>query len=315
MNKFISCDWGTSSFRLRLIETETQNILAETFSQQGIAATYALWKNNPEDRFLFYRNVLSNGIEKLEEQISCSLNDITLIISGMASSGLGMMEMEYKVIPFKMDGSDLLIKLIEPADDFKHQIIITSGARTSEDVMRGEETIIAGCDISIDDKEHVFILPGTHSKHITITDGMITDIKTYMTGEFFDLLSTKSILSTSIKKEDVVDTMDNSNFEQGVLEGTSSNLLHAAFHVRINSLFKRLSLKENYHYLSGLLIGTELKDLEHTNYNSITLVTDGKFTKPYLHALKLLSKDKDIHHINAGKALINGQHIIYKQYE
>ncbi len=315
MNKFISCDWGTSTLRLRLIENETQNVLAETVSQQGIAATYTLWKNNPGDRFLFYRNVLSEGIKRLEEQLSYSLKNIPLIISGMASSGIGMMEMDYKMIPFKMDGSDLLVNVINPQGDFKHRIIIISGASTSGDVMRGEETIIAGCDINIDEREQLFILPGTHSKHIIVRNGMVTNFKTYMTGEFFDLLSTKSILSASLEEEDSVNTMDDSNFEKGVLSGTYSNLLHAAFHVRINRLFDKLSLKENYHYLSGLLIGTELKDLVHKNYNSITLVTDGKFIKPYLHALKLLAIDKNIHHINAGKALINGQRIIYQQYQ
>ena len=42
MKNFISCDWGTSSFRLRLIETDTRQVLAESRSAQGIATAYAL---------------------------------------------------------------------------------------------------------------------------------------------------------------------------------------------------------------------------------------------------------------------------------
>ena len=50
------------------------------------------------------------------------------------------------------------------------------------------------------DEEQVFIFPGTHSKHVTVKNGNVIDIKTYMTGEFFELLSVKSILSATIEK-------------------------------------------------------------------------------------------------------------------
>ena len=34
---FLSCDWGTSAFRLRLVERELLKILAETHSKEGNA--------------------------------------------------------------------------------------------------------------------------------------------------------------------------------------------------------------------------------------------------------------------------------------
>jgi 2-dehydro-3-deoxygalactonokinase len=315
MNKFISCDWGTSSFRLRLIELDTQNILAEVASQQGIAATYAKWKNSSSDRFLFYESVLSSAIRKLSSQWGHPLSDIPVIISGMASSTIGMIELEYAPLPVKTDGNGLLIHVVENSVRFKHRIIIVSGVKSENDVMRGEETIIAGCDLKNTDEEQLFILPGTHSKHIITRNGMITDFKTYMTGELFDLLATKSILSNSMEKEKLLSKTVNPWFEKGVKEGFAENVLNSIFQVRTNLLFKKLRPKENYYYLSGLLIGTELKDLFHKNHSSITLVTDETFLPIYSKALQLLGINKNIHHISADRALIKGQSVIYKLYQ
>lgn len=315
MHKFISCDWGTSAFRLRLIETEAQNVLAEVTSHQGIAATYLSWKNSSSNRFSFYRSIISAGIKTLSDQCGHSLDDVPVIISGMASSGIGMMELEYKPLPAKTGGDDLLVYPIDPSNDFKHLMIMISGVKSASDAMRGEETIIAGCEIRSTSDEQLFILPGTHSKHISVRNGLITDCKTFMTGEIFDLLSTKSILSSSVEKENFHEEITSSYFETGVKEGAYDNLLNSIFHVRINQLFNRLKPKENYHYLSGLLIGAELKDILHHNYSSVTLVSDAKFLAPYLHALHLLEINKSIQQINADRALIKGQTIIYKLYQ
>jgi 2-dehydro-3-deoxygalactonokinase len=315
MDKFISCDWGTSAFRLRLIEPEAQNVLAEVTSHQGIAATYLSWKNSSSNRFSFYRSIISAGIKILSDQSGDRLNDTLVIVSGMASSGIGMMELEYKVLPAKTGGGDLLVYPIDPSNDFKHRMIMISGVKTANDAMRGEETIIAGCDIKSTSDEQLYILPGTHSKHISVRNGLITDCKTFMTGELFDLLSTKSILSGSVEKENFHQEITNSNFKTGVKEGAYDNLLNSIFHVRTNQLLNKLSSKENYHYLSGLLIGAELKDLLHASYSCVTLVSDEKFLAPYLHALHLLEINKSIQQINADKALIKGQTIIYKIYQ
>ena len=315
MDKFISCDWGTSSFRLRLIETEAPKVLAEVASHQGIAATYSSWKNSSSDRFLFYRSIISAGIKTLSDHCGYSLDDVPVLVSGMASSAIGMLELEYKELPVASDGKDLLIHTIDTSNDFKHRMIMISGVKSWNDVMRGEETIVAGCDIKNASGEQLFILPGTHSKHISIRNGLITDCRTFMTGELFNLLSTKSILSASLEKENYLTEITNTNFEKGIMEGAYGNLLNSIFHVRTNLLFNKLNPKQNYHYLSGLLIGSELKDLVHNNYSSVTLVSDEKFLLPYSQALHLLEINKKIQHINADKALIKGQTVIYKLYQ
>ena len=132
-----------------------------------------------------------------------------------------------------------------------------------------------------------------------------------MTGELFDLLATKSILSNSVKSENLFSEIGQSWFEKGVEEGATKNLLNSIFHVRTNLLFNKLLPVENYHYLSGLLIGTELKDLLQNDYSTVTIVSDKKFLPLYSNASHLLKVNKNIQLLNSDKALIKGQSIIY----
>jgi len=141
---------------------------------------------------------------------------------------------------------------------------------------------------------------------------MITDFKTFMTGELFDLLATKSILSGSVKRENSTSKEIDSSFETGVQQGACKNILNSIFNVRTNMLFNKLSQNENYYYLSGLLIGTELKDISQSDYSTVTIVSDEKFLLLYSRALSILKINKNVHCIAAKKALIKGQSTIYK---
>jgi 2-dehydro-3-deoxygalactonokinase len=306
MDKFLSCDWGTSSFRIRVVSILDLKVLAEEKSDEGIASTFNLWKEKnliEENRFDFYLSILKKGIRNLEQQLKIPLENIPVIISGMASSSIGMMEMPYKTLPFHVDGSDLIAKKIVGTNSFSNEIFMISGIRTENDVIRGEETQLIGC-ASIEDG--LFIFPGTHSKHISVKDGTAVDFKTYMTGEFFDLLASKSILSSSVVKATTTDQSIKA-FGEGVNDARL-NLLHASFLVRTNQLFNKHSKEENYYYLSGLLIGSELKDLKNTSHSNFFLIGAGELCSYYEKALQILEPGKKVKIINADEATIKGQY-------
>jgi len=314
MKRMISCDWGTSTLRLRVVDVDTTTIEAELSSTQGISNTFELWKQSgrrEEERFAFYQGVLSEQINKLEEQIKLSLKTLPVIISGMASSNIGMMELPYKEIPIAISAHDLLIKTIEP-NEFQHPMVVISGVKTSDDVLRGEETQLIGCfDNEDDQKDHVYIFPGTHSKHVFVKNGRVEDFKTYMTGEFFELLSRRSILSNVVEENSNLDDERNlQSFEKGVTDSQNMNLLHSSFVVRTNLLFKKLSKQENHNYLSGLLIGTELGELRKTQ-KAVTVVSNHLLNTYYTTALRKLYFT-DIRHIDAGKAVVNGHCKIFR---
>lgn len=312
MNMFISCDWGTSTFRLRLVDPDRQEVLAEVQSNLGIAETHTLWKQQAsaeENRFSFYQSVIQDQLVKLNEQVTYSLQDRPLIVSGMASSNIGMVELPYKELPFAVDGSDLELKRMFATNHFQHDVIVISGAKTNNDVMRGEETQLIGCDFGVD-QERIYIFPGTHSKHVTVKHQQVIDFKTYMTGEFFRLLSQQSILSKSVQEDSHSLSGDFlKGFEDGVTQSIHDQLLHNAFLVRTNHLFGKFSKEINYHYLSGLLIGTELKDLASGKI-PLTVVANEAMRKYYMTTLQLLGCSH-VETYDADIALVKGHCKIY----
>jgi 2-dehydro-3-deoxygalactonokinase len=323
MEKFLSCDWGSSMFRLKLVASGGFTTLAEEKTSQGISSIYQDWKQldaNEKDRKDFYLNIIREKIRMIETKTNSSLDGIPLIMSGMASSSIGMMEIRYKTLPVLLDGSDLETKIIRGNDHFRHDICLISGARTADDAMRGEETKLIGCsnEIDLSREEAVYIFPGTHSKHLYVKEGKLADIRTYMTGECFALWSGKSILANTVEKSSWPGTNENkAGFEEGVKAGASVNLLHGAFLTRTNDLFGKFGKAANYYYLSGLLIGSELKEWMHNGSVALTLVSDVHLGPLYTFACRILGIGKAAHAgpwLDADQALVKGQFAIYKQH-
>ena len=315
MINFLSCDWGTTSFRLRLIETESQATRAEVLSNRGIAAMHQDWLSQglPEnERFDFYLGFLKVQIHELKKKCNHSLKATPLLISGMASSSIGMMALDYLPMPFHCDAANIRTKLIGPSESFPNPLILISGAKTVNDVMRGEETLLIGCDTDSTIPEQYFIFPGTHSKHILVRNGIAVDLKTFMTGEIFELLARNSILSASLPENIQVDAARNSlHFDNGIKKGRYSNLLNAVFQVRTNQLLKQLTRDENYLYLSGLLIGYELSALKNSAADPVVLVCGANLKEYYQAAL--IGSGFKLQIVDADEALIRGQSRIAAQ--
>ena len=310
MEQFISCDWGTSAFRLRWVKMPGATVLAEVKTDQGISHTYRQWQENgskAEDRLGFYQRYILAGISQMEQQTGSSLHNLTVVISGMASSSIGMMELPYSQLPFYCSGEGLEVKRISPSAVFKHPMLIISGARTDEDVMRGEETKVVGAYTDQEADDEWMIMPGTHPKHIYLSKGRVTNFKTYMTGELFHLLSTKSILSSSLQ---ATDAPPSDHFRKGVTEAPGANILNKLFGVRTAALFNRHIPAENYQYLSGLLIGSELQDLQKGNIKRVSLTGSGQLAELYRDALEVLDIQL-LNFIDADAALLNGQQKIF----
>lgn len=300
MKYFLSCDWGTTNFRLRLIESDTSLVMQEVDSDQGIAKTYKEWldTNYPDGRRInFYKKVLYDAIQELP--LPSSTENLPLIISGMASSSIGMKELPYSKLPFTLDPCNINTFSIEPDETLPHPIILVSGCSTDTDIMRGEETILLGCDKE-DTEDIIYVLPGTHSKHIMVNRGMVKTINTYVTGELFELLVQRSVLSNSVAKG-----VDEPSFLKGVTDALGNNFLNRIFSVRAKHILDQTSPVANYEYLSGLVIGTELKEFKKDLTTTVKLVSEYPLLKIYEMALHTIGI-KHIELIHANKAFING---------
>jgi 2-dehydro-3-deoxygalactonokinase len=319
MKHFLSCDWGTSSFRLKLVKTGTLVTLAEVQNNQGIASTNLQWQEGgpiptgSQDRFLFYSSVIASAITELEKKQNNSLSGVPVILSGMASSTLGMIQLPYKKLPFKTDGSDLKVERVAASKDFGHDVFVISGVCSDTDVMRGEETQIVGAVDPSNKDDGVFILPGTHSKHIHVQNNVADSFKTYMTGELFGILSTNSTLTQGLVGDGGIDNGDKESFIQGVKDSVNSNLLNGLFRVRTRFVLDQLPASHNRNYLSGLLIGTEVKDLKGQR-TSITVVSSniGNIYRTALQTLDInvpltINSDPDV--------TLRGQSIIFANHK
>jgi len=298
MKYFLSCDWGTSSLRLRLAEVGSGKVLAEESSAEGIAATFDEWQKSgepEENKPAYYLGKLNRHIQAIKSKTHMPLQGVKLVISGMASSSIGFVDVPYSDVPLALDGSGVKTAVISAGQNHPFETLVIGGVKTESDVIRGEETQLIGAIAALakDGVANVglFIFPGTHSKHLRVTDNLLTGIKTYMTGEVFNLLANHSILKASVDPEGMWSLPD---FLKGVRDSETSNLLHAIFHVRTNQLFNINTKAENYHYLSGLLIGRELIDLAESGEQSICLVAGGLLAAYYLAALKEFLPKADI---------------------
>ncbi|MDB5929180.1 MAG: 2-keto-3-deoxygalactonate kinase, partial [Polaromonas sp.] len=208
------------------------------------------------------------------------------LISGMAGSQQGWLEAPYCACPAGFADVAARLAWIEPG-----RIAIVPGLSTLSDgvpdVMRGEETQVFGALglLGLDDAR--LVLPGTHSKWVNVQAGRITDFSTWMTGEFYALLRQHSILARTLPA--VEPPLDKQAFEQGVAQALKgAGLLHTAFSTRTLSLFKKLSPDALPSYLSGLVIGEELKSQPLQRGDSVVVMGAEALTARYEQALAQL---------------------------
>ena len=306
MDKFLSCDWGTSTFRIRLVDAVKREAPAELKTNDGIADTHHQWlaAGRPEaERIDFYRRKLDDAINHLSGDV---VKGLPVILSGMASSSIGLAELPYQEFPFSWELAQFPVKKINEDEKFSHPLYLVSGFKTDHDVMRGEESLLLGCDIP-DNDERIFIFPGTHSKHVFVKDKSGIDFKTYMTGEIFNLLAEKSILRHAVEKG-----TDERSFSDGFKTGLDDNILHHAFMVRTRQLLQHANPVSGYQFLSGLLIGAELAQLKETHC-PVYVVCSEPLNQAYLTGLKLMESDREIFYLNADEMLIKAHSKIAHQ--
>jgi 2-dehydro-3-deoxygalactonokinase len=311
--RFLSCDWGTSRLRIRLVEGADLAVSAAVESADGIGPVYARWsgtRGRRPSRTKFYLSVLGERISALENDFGAKLSGVPMIISGMASSTIGMADIPYKRVPFAVDGSDLRTQLFEASGDFAHDILMISGVRDARDVMRGEEVQLVGALANARPLagSRLLVFPGTHSKHVVVSGESAVGVQTYMTGELFDLLVRRSVLANSVRAQGTLKSRAfRRAFEEGVRVGKEGNLLNTLFSVRVRGLLQQIGKAENFHYLSGMVLGCELKDLAQWDSAPPLIVASPEAADRYRTAMSVVGIRGKILEAGVEESLIKGQ--------
>jgi 2-dehydro-3-deoxygalactonokinase len=271
----VAIDWGTSSLRGALLDASGR-VLDERSAPRGILSV-------PAGEF-------GTVFESLVGDWMRGPGHPRCLISGMAGSKQGWVEAPYCACPAGL--ADIAAKVIQVDTD---RIALVPGLSVEHDgvpdVMRGEEVQIFGAIALTGQRDGLFVLPGTHNKWARVNDGRITGFRTFMTGEFYALLGTHSILSRTI---DTRAPLDEAAFMLGVAQaGNNEGLLHNAFGARTLSLFGRMDAAELASYLSGLLIGEELRTQSLHAKGEVVLIGTPALTRRYelaLHASGVASR-------------------------
>ncbi len=311
----ICVDWGTTHLRLHLCETEREIPIGSISSEEGILSTFRAWQESLLSREEFFRNVLQKNLERLQNNVQAELHGLPLVLSGMASSSIGMRELPYGDLPQPLAGCRLPCARIEADKAFPHPTLLISGLGKEADVMRGEEVQSFGLPALIDPLPDrcVLVLPGTHSKHLWINEGTLTDFRTYMTGELFSLLSQHSILAQSLAPGKA--HLRDPAFEEGVIQGSQHRLSHILFSLRARHLRGSLTTHQGTPYLSGLLLGHELSALGEEKVSQIILAAGENLCDPYREALEILGLSPKVRTLTPAEAdslVIRGQLRIWK---
>ena len=263
MITWVAADWGTTNLRLWGMD-DRDSIVAQCCSDQGMASL------QPED----FEAILLGHIEDW-------LGDATMpiIACGMVGAKQGWCEAPYSTVPARPATDSVVVA----THDSRISVRIISGLSQNPpaDVLRGEETQIAGFLADAPDFAGTLCLPGTHTKWVSIAQGQILRFQTIMTGEMFALLSNRSVLRHSLG------TWHDGTFLHGVQQGLCApeRLLRQLFSVRAESLLQ----KNDQHgtaRISGTLIGSELASVrDFWQDQEIVIIGSGTLARLYTMAL------------------------------
>jgi 2-dehydro-3-deoxygalactonokinase len=131
-----------------------------------------------------------------------------------------------------------------------------------------------------------------------------------MTGELFQVISHHTILKNSVAKPSS-EYSHLKGFDEGVLMSESAHsILNSLFKVRTNDILGKKTAEENYYFLSGLLIGTEIATLRSMSFDQIRLCAGNNLYEFYHRAIEVLGlsdKTKILDKEIIEKAVIKGQ--------
>lgn len=309
---FISCDWGTSNFRLRLVDRHSLRILAERRTDQGVKIIYDRFRRQKQkNRQTFFTHYLTDQIRSL----SPTLQPCPVVVTGMASSNIGLSELEYASMPFDDSGRGLNWRSIRLPGDF--MALLISGIRSEEGMMRGEETQALGLAAQLASYTNaILLLPGTHSKHLWYRQGQFCQLKNFMTGELFALLSQQSLLSVSVKSSSW-HQRHTTAFDAGLSRGLSGSCTANLFSIRARHILHGQTPTDNFFFLSGLLIGDELAYLQQRE-ETVVLAAPAALFPLYRIALEMIlpqSRLVLLEEPDLELGLLRGQQKILEHYE
>ncbi|MDO7084799.1 2-dehydro-3-deoxygalactonokinase [Pseudocolwellia sp. AS88] len=305
----VAVDWGTSHLRAFLCKVNDDKTLTLTDNAKSLGVNKVV---NSFEKTLF--DCIAPWVNKYGK--------IPVFMMGQIGSSIGWKETSYLPCPTSLE--DIASKCINFSCN-DHDIVIVPGvscrlSNDNYDVMRGEELQVLGWLQQSSQHSigtHLICLPGTHTKWVLVKDGKIELFKTAMTGELFDLLINHSIL---IKKNNNA-TFDLCSFQKGAdftLKSELGSFTHGLFSVRSKQLFGELTNSQAYSYLSGLLIGSDVRaamnaeEWQLSQIGDVSVIGENKLSQQFSQVLKAHDIKMKIYEVS--EITLLGFNAVYQQF-
>ena len=275
---WIAADWGTSRLRVWAMGKD-QEVLADAASDKGMNSLKG-------DEF-------ESALLELIGQWLCDRRCTTVIACGMVGARQGWAEPEYASVPCPPLSANRLTQA--PAKDPRLKVLIIPGLSQLQpaDVMRGEETQIAGFMAEHPDFVGTICLPGTHSKWVSVAGGTVHAFKTYMTGELFALLEQQSILRHSLTGPGSDDNVFEKTFEE--IMSDASATAAGLFSIRAADLLEGVPPSVSRARLSAGLIAAELTAARpYWTDSKVVILGSPALAGSYGRALEVAGADVEI---------------------
>ncbi|WP_270731008.1 2-dehydro-3-deoxygalactonokinase [Shimia sp. Alg240-R146] len=264
--EWIAVDWGTSNLRAYAMSGDA--VLAEAQSDHGMARL---------EKSEFGPALMT----LIADWLGAGVTDV--VACGMVGARQGWVEAPYAAVPSApLAGHAVQV----PGTDARVQVFVVPGLKQEKpaDVMRGEETQVAGFLARTPNWDGVICLPGTHTKWAHISANEVVSFRTFMTGEMFALLSKSSVLQHSVG-----DGWDEAAFGDGLSQTLSrpESLAGELFGIRASDLLNATPAAAARARLSGLLLGAELAASKpYWLGQNIAVIGDAALSEVYAKALK-----------------------------
>lgn len=273
---FIAVDWGTSSFRMWLMDRGGA-VLGERRSGEGMTAA------------------ASTGFAQVFNGHAAALGapaNIPAIICGMAGARQGWIEAGYIDTPAALlsipDGA---VRIPGESRDIRILPGLAQRAADAPDVIRGEETQLMGALAAIPSGGTV-CMPGTHSKWVRVEGQTVSGFSTFITGELFAAICGHTVLSHAVAGAAAFSESDPA-FTRALLASYKSpqTATSRLFTARSGQLLHGISATDAKAVISGTLIGLEIAGALSAGPppERIVLVGDSGLGKLYEGALNALS--------------------------
>ena len=271
--EWIAVDWGTSNMRLWALD-QNGAVLDSLSSDLGMAK---LARDAFEPALLAL----------IKPWIRDSNTKTPVIACGMVGARQGWQEVPYEAVPCRPSIQFSRVETQSAAVDVR----ICWGLKQLDpsDVMRGEETQIAGLLGHSPGFEGVVCLPGTHCKWARLCNGEVTEFQSYMTGEIFELLAKNSVLRFSIDQQDWSDEVFDASVQEAL--NAPEKISGRLFSLRAESLVSEDPRGGNAARLSGYLIGLELASTRsYWESNEVAIIGASALARHYQRALSTVGR-------------------------